>query len=94
MFKRTGILLLVCIFILSTTSCFALEKTRDRLKKGMDNVFIGGAIEGPDNLNESKTKGSVVPGGTEKTKKGVERAIARFVGGLWQLGTFWYSDEQ
>ena len=92
MFRRMVIFAFLGIFILSATSVFALDKTKDRLKKGMDNIFIG-QIECPDNINESKTKGTNVTDCTNKTRTGVERAIARFVGGLWQLGTFWYSED-
>jgi len=57
----------------------------------MNNIFLG-PTEIPKNLNETTTKGTKVERCTENTKDGVARGIARFVGGLWQLATFWYSD--
>ncbi|MFH1863848.1 MAG: hypothetical protein ABIJ85_02995 [bacterium] len=91
--RKICVLVLAIALLTISSNVYALEKTKDRLNKGMNNIFIG-QIETPDNINESKTKGTNVADCTDKTKSGVERAIARFVGGVWQLGTFWYSDEQ
>ena len=103
MIKRVFALAIVAIFILtvataygakapdSTTAARPLDKTKDRLSKGMDNLLYG-PTEVPDNLNETKSKGTKLEGYTEKTRTGVERGIGRFFTGVWQLATFWYSD--
>ena len=103
MIKRVFALAIVAIFILTvataygakvpvpTTAARPLDKTKDRLSKGMDNLLYG-PTEVPDNLSETKSKGTKLEGYTEKTRTGVERGIGRFFTGVWQLATFWYSD--
>ncbi len=68
-----------------------MEKTKDRASRAMNNILYG-PVEVPKNLDETKTKGTAIDRCTTKTKTGVERGIARIVGGVWQLATFWYSD--
>lgn len=103
MFKKFIILAIVSIFILSTVGAYAaessssqptvppMEKTKDRLNRGMNNLLYG-PTEVADNLNETKTKGTQIDRCSTKTRSGVERGIARFVAGVWQVATFWYSD--
>ena len=103
MTKRVFALAIVAIFILTVATAYGanvpdsraaerpLDKTKDRLSKGKDNL-LSGTTEMPDNLNETKTKGTKLEGHTEKTRTGVERGIGRFFTGVWQLATFWYSD--
>ena len=67
------------------------ESTKDRLSRGMNNILYG-PMEMADNLNETKTKGQQMSKCSTKTRSGFERGIARVVGGVWQLATFWYSD--
>jgi len=103
MLKKLFILSIVSLFILSTVGAYAetalnqpiakppIEKTKDRASRAMNNIFYG-PVEVPKNLDETKTKGVPVDRCTQKTRTGVERGIARVVGGIWQLATFWYSD--
>lgn len=98
MTKKIITLAIVSLFIFSTLGLCAdkstsqpLEKTKDRLSNGVDNIFYG-PTEVPNNLDETKSKGTKIERCTEKTRSGVERGIARLVGGVWQVATFWYSD--
>lgn len=68
-----------------------MEKTKDRASRAMNNILYG-PVEGPDNIDQTHTKGTQMDKCTTKTRSGVERGIARVVGGAWQLATFWYSD--
>lgn len=90
--KRVGIMVLLALFILLTTVTFAQDKPINKLSEAIDNIFYG-AVECPDNLNETGSKGvKAFDDCTEKTKSGVERSIARVVGGIWQALTFWYPE--
>ena len=105
MLRKIITLAIVSIFILSTIGAYAaestsssssptvppMEKTKDRLNRGMNNLLYG-PTEVPKNLDETKTKGTAIDRCSGKTRTGVERGIARFVAGVWQLATFWYSD--
>lgn len=99
MFKKIMVLAIVSQFIFSTLglcdssqpTAQPLEKTKDRLSRGMNNILYG-PTEVPKNLDETKTKGTKIDRCSEKTRSGVERGIARLVGGVWQIATFWYSD--
>lgn len=102
MTKKIIAIAIVSIFIFSAIGSYAatdtaqptaqpMEKTKDRLSRGMNNLLYG-PTEVPQNIDETKTKGTKIDRCTEHTKSGVERGIARIVGGVWQLATFWYSD--
>ena len=103
MFKKVVALAIVAIFISSVTGGYAaesgssqptaqpMEKTKDRLNRGMNNILYG-PTEVPDNLNETNTKGTKIDRCSDKTRTGVERGIGRLFAGVWQLATFWYSD--
>ena len=100
MIKKSISLLIAALFIFTTIGmCKNLdqptakpyESTKDRVSRGMNNLFLG-PVEVPKNLDESKTKGTPVEGCSTMTRSGVERGIARIVGGVWQIATFWYSD--
>lgn len=98
MANRISTIAIVSLFIFSATALVAfagsdagLEKTKDRISKGVDNIFYG-QVEIPDNLDQTKSKGTQLEKCNVKTRSGVERGIARVVGGVWQLATFWYSD--
>ncbi len=86
---------ILALFIFSMINVsYALEKTKDRASSAMDNLLYG-PTEIPNNLNETKSKGTKVSDAhTEKTKDGVERGIARLGTGVWKLLTFWYSDHE
>jgi len=103
MAKRIYILAIISLFVISAGAAYAendlnqpvasqpMEKTKDRASRAMNNILYG-PMEIPKNIDETKTKGTPIPGCSTKTRSGVERGIARFVGGVWQLATFWYSD--
>ncbi|GEM_PF-5575078 len=100
--KKSLSLAIVMLFILSAVSAFAAEAvnqptikpedtTKDRASRGMNNILYG-PLEVPKNIDETKTKGNQIDRCSTKTRDGVERGIARIFGGVWQLATFWYSD--
>jgi len=101
--KKIAVIFIAALFILSTMGAYAAEtalnqplakpydKTKDRMSRAMNNIFYGPA-EIPNNMTASGTKGEAMERCTPKTKTGVERGIARMVGGVWQIATFWYSD--
>jgi hypothetical protein len=102
MMKKSVLLLVVSIFILSTVGAYAasssdqptaqpMETTKDRASRAMNNIFLGPS-EIPDNMAQTNTKGTPMDRCTKKTSTGVERGIARLFAGVWQLATFWYSD--
>ena len=67
MIKKVIVLAIVSIFIFPAIGVYAakeetsqgtaqpMEKTKDRLNDGMNNLLYG-PVEVPDNLNETKTK--------------------------------------
>jgi hypothetical protein len=101
--KKILVVTIAALFILSAAGAYAAdielkqplakpyENTKDRMSRSMNNIFYGPA-EVPGNINETGTKGATMDRCSPKTKSGVERGIARVVGGVWQLATFWYSD--
>jgi len=96
MTKKILSLAIVILFALSAVSAYtgkacALDNTKDRASKAMNNMLYG-PTEIAKNLNETNSKGTKVEGCTEKTRTGVERGLARLGTGIWQLATFWYSD--
>lgn len=102
MLKKIVVLAIVSLFIFSTLGLYAdqsssqptaqpMEKTKDRVSRGMNNILYG-PTEVPKNIDETNTKGTKLDRCSEKTRTGVERGIARVVAGVWQLATFWYSD--
>jgi len=101
MIKKLISYAIVFVFIFSVIGVYAseinqptakpFEKTKDRASRAMNNIFYG-PVEIPANLDQTKTKGTEMDRCSKKTRSGVERGIARIVGGVWQLATFWYSD--
>lgn len=101
--KKTVVFMIAALFIFSTMGAYAAEtalnqpltkpyeNTKDRMSRSMNNIFYGPA-EMPDNISDTNTKGEAMNRCTQKTKSGFERGIARVVGGVWQMATFWYSD--
>ena len=92
--KKIIAILLVMVFV-SGINAFAVSKNEPfkNLGKGIDNICYG-AVEVPDNLNETGSKGEkAFKDTTDDTKSDAGRGITRIVGGLWQLATFWYPTE-
>ena len=89
--KRFIAILIIVAFI-PTVGAFAISKNEPlkKLSKGLDEITYG-SIEVPDNVDETNTKGSkAYSKTTDATKDDVGRGIARVVGGLWEIATFWY----
>ncbi|MFH1790864.1 MAG: hypothetical protein ABH885_02635 [Candidatus Omnitrophota bacterium] len=64
-----------------------------KLGKGLDNIVYG-AAETSVSSNETNSKGTpAFPDCTDKTKDGFGRAVARVVGGIFQIATFWYPQD-
>lgn len=103
MIKKVVCLSIVSIFTFSALGAYAdrntlqptaaqpMEKTKDRASRAMNNILLG-PMEVPQNIDETKTKGTQMDKCSKKTRSGVERGIARITTGIWQLATFWYSD--
>ena len=101
--KKIAVIMIAALFVFSAIGAYAAEtalnqplakpydKTKDRMSRAMNNIFYG-PTEVPGNLSDTKTKGEAMDRCIPKTKAGVERGIARLVGGVWQIATFWYSD--
>lgn len=101
--KKIAVFVIAALFIFSSIGAYAadpalkqpvaksLETTKDRVSRGVNNIFYG-PTETLVNLNDTETKGEPIERCTPKTRTGVERGIARLVGGVWQVATFWYSD--
>ncbi len=86
---------IISFFILSAV-CMAADNPfhLDKLEEGLDNVVYG-TIETPDNIDETNTKGKpAFKDCTAKTNSGLGRAVAKIVGGAWQIATFWYPKEE
>jgi len=92
--KKFVVLLLLVAFVTSS-SAFAISKNEPfkKLSKGLSNVTYG-TLEVPDNIDGTKSKGEkAFADCTDDTKSDVGRGVARIVGGLWELATFWYPSE-
>ena len=86
--------LLIAAFI-PVTGAYAVSKNAPlkNISRGLDNIVYGD-MEIPDNINETNSKGTkAFEKCTDSTKDDVGRGIARIVGGIWQLATFWYPTE-
>ncbi len=91
--KKTLTLLVVLAFVCNVNVFASTNKPLENLGEGLDNVFYG-ELEVPDNMNETNSKGTPAFNDcTEKTNDDVGRGIARFVGGVWQIATFWYPED-
>lgn len=88
----------ILVFVLISMFIFAYAGVADpfrlnKLNEGLNNVVYG-AVETPDNINKTNSKGAkAFPECTDKTKDDVGRAIVRIVGGAFQIATFWYPKE-
>ena len=91
---KKALMLLVVLTLVCNANVFAsTNKPLENLGEGLDNVFYGD-LEVPDNMNETNSKGTpAFEDCTAKTNDDVGRGIARFVGGIWQIATFWYPEE-
>jgi len=89
------VVLLILVAFVTSSSAFAISKNEPfkKLSIGLKNIAYG-SLEVPDNINGTDSKGEkAFPECTDDTKSDVGRGIARIVGGLWELATFWYPSE-
>ena len=89
------IAIIIILSLVPSLSAFAISKNEPlkNLSKGLNDIAYG-SIEVPDNIDETNTKGKVAyPECTDTTKDGVGRGIARVVGGIWEIATFWYPED-
>lgn len=90
--KKLLTLLVVFAIIFNVSAFASTNKPLKNLGGGLDDMAYGD-LEIPDNANETQTKGTpAYPDCTTKTNDGTGRGIARFVGGLWKVATFWYPE--
>ncbi len=93
--KGLFIVLVVCFLALSfnTVSFASTNKPLENIGSGLDDMAYG-QVEVPDSIDQTKTKGSpAYEKCTAKTNDDAGRGIARFVGGLWKVATFWYPED-
>jgi len=91
--KKVIVILFVIALLFNVNAFASTNKPLKNLGEGLDDIVYG-KIEVPDSINETKTKGTAAyPDCTDKTKDDVGRGIARFVGGVWRVATFWYPEE-
>ena len=90
--KKLFILLVIFALISNITVFASTNKPLKNLGQGLDDMFYG-KVEVPDNMEETGSKGSpAYDDCTTKTNDDMGRGIARFVGGLWRIATFWYPE--
>lgn len=90
--KKLAVLLTI-LMIFSVVSAYAsTNKPLENLGSGLNDVVYGNT-EIPDDINATKTKGTpAYEKCTQKTNDDVGRGLAKFVGGLWKVATFWYPE--
>ena len=92
--KKFLILLVIFAMVLSVNAFASTNKPLKNIGDGLNDIAYG-EIEVPDSIDETHTKGTpAYPDCTSKTNDDVGRGIARFVGGVWKLATFWYPESE
>ena len=88
------LVIVAVLFCAISTGAFAsTNKPLKNLGKGLDDILYG-QLEVPDSVDKTGTKGTpAYEDCTDKTNDDVGRGIARFVGGLWRIATFWYPED-
>ena len=85
-------LLIVFVMFFNVSAFASTNRPLQNLGKGLDDIVYG-EIEVPDSIDETGTKGTPAYSDcTQKTNDDVGRGIARVVGGLWRIATFWYPE--
>ena len=91
--KKLSIFFVIFAIVISTAAFASTNKPLQNLGKGLDDIAYG-QIEVPDSIDQTHTKGTpAYPECTTKTNDDVGRGIARFVGGVWRVATFWYPED-
>jgi hypothetical protein len=92
--KKLLIFCVIFAIMCSATSFASTNKPLKNIGEGLDDMVYG-EIEVPDSIDETHTKGTpAYPECTSATNDDVGRGIARFVGGLWRVATFWYPEDE
>ncbi|MBD3379311.1 MAG: hypothetical protein GF408_02495 [Candidatus Omnitrophica bacterium] len=92
--KKLFILIVVAALLFNVSAFASTNKPLKNLGQGLDDILYG-QLEVPDNIDETGTKGSpAYSDSTDKTNDDVGRGIARFVGGIWKIATFWYPESE
>ena len=91
--KKLFILLVILVMVFNVSAFASTNKPLKNLGEGLDEIAYG-QIEVPDSINQTNTKGTPAYSDcTSKTNDDVGRGIARFVGGVWRIATFWYPED-
>jgi len=91
--KKLLILFVIFSIVISAAAFASTNKPLKNLGEGLDDIAYGD-IEIPDSIDQTNTKGTpAYPDCTAKTNDDVGRGIARFVGGVWRVATFWYPED-
>jgi hypothetical protein len=91
--KKLLIILVIFVLVCNVNAFASRNEPLKNLGKGLDDMAYG-TIETPDSIDETGTKGApAYPDCTEKTNDDFGRGVARFVGGIWRIATFWYPED-
>ncbi len=91
--SKVLIILIVLVMVFNVSAFASTNKPLQNLGKGLDELAYG-QIEVPDSISATATKGSPAYSRcTTQTNDDVGRGIARFVGGIWKIATFWYPED-
>ena len=91
--KRFFIILVVGALVFNVSVFASTNTPLKNIGEGLDEIFYG-SVETPDSIDQTNTKGTPAYSScTSKTNDDVGRGIARFVGGIWRIATFWYPED-
>ncbi|MGB2600533.1 MAG: hypothetical protein WBD00_02350 [Candidatus Omnitrophota bacterium] len=91
--RKLLILLVIFVLLLNVNAFASRNEPLKNLGEGLDDMAYG-TMETPDSIDETGTKGTpAYPSCTEKTSDDFGRGVARFVGGIWRIATFWYPED-
>lgn len=91
--KSLMIFFVILAMLFNVTAFASTNRPLKNLGEGLDEIAYG-QIEVPDSVDETGTKGTpAYSKTTAHTKDDAGRGIARFVGGLWKIATFWYPED-
>ncbi|MBD3426252.1 MAG: hypothetical protein GF409_03355 [Candidatus Omnitrophica bacterium] len=91
--KKVLILFVIFVIAFNVNAFASRNEPLKNIGDGLDEIVYG-QIETPDSIDETGTKGSPAYSDcTAKTNDDVGRGIARFVGGIWRIATFWYPED-
>jgi len=98
--KHPKAILMAVILISTAVSAFAettniqpLKKSKDRANRAM-NFLLSGPIDAPPSQYESRDRPPSPDSGCQKSARGAEHGIAGLIDGVWQIATFWCSEQE